>query len=54
MVGTFYSGPAPAKPFVEIGTEVKPGDTLCVIEAMKIDQSSGDRGARRQHPRRER
>ena len=37
MVGTFYSGPAPgAKPFVEVGTEVKPGDTLCVIEAMKM------------------
>jgi len=37
MVGTFYSGPATgAKPFVEIGTEVKPGDTLCVIEAMKM------------------
>lgn len=37
MVGTFYTGPAPgAKPFVEIGTEVKPGDTLCVIEAMKM------------------
>jgi acetyl-CoA carboxylase biotin carboxyl carrier protein len=37
MVGTFYSGPAPgAKPFVEIGTDVKPGDTLCVIEAMKM------------------
>jgi acetyl-CoA carboxylase biotin carboxyl carrier protein len=37
MVGTFYSGPAPgAKPFVEIGTQVKPGDTLCVIEAMKM------------------
>ena len=37
MVGTFYSGTAPgAKPFVEIGTEVKPGDTLCVIEAMKM------------------
>jgi len=37
MVGTFYSGPAPgAKPFVELGTEVKPGDTLCVIEAMKM------------------
>lgn len=37
MVGTFYSGPAPgAKPFVEIGTEVKAGDTLCVIEAMKM------------------
>jgi len=37
MVGTYYSGPAPgAKPFVDIGTEVKPGDTLCVIEAMKM------------------
>jgi acetyl-CoA carboxylase biotin carboxyl carrier protein len=37
MVGTFYSGPAPgAKPFVELGSEVKPGDTLCVIEAMKM------------------
>jgi acetyl-CoA carboxylase biotin carboxyl carrier protein len=37
MVGTFYGGPAPgSKPFVEIGTEVKPGDTLCVIEAMKM------------------
>jgi acetyl-CoA carboxylase biotin carboxyl carrier protein len=37
MVGTFYSGPAPgAKPFVELGTEVKAGDTLCVIEAMKM------------------
>ena len=37
MVGTFYSGPAPgSKPFVDIGSEVKPGDTLCVIEAMKM------------------
>jgi len=37
MVGTFYSGPAPgAKPFVEIGSEVKPGDVLCIIEAMKM------------------
>ena len=37
MVGTFYTGPAPgAKPFVEIGSIVKPGDTLCVIEAMKM------------------
>jgi acetyl-CoA carboxylase biotin carboxyl carrier protein len=37
MVGTFYSGSSPgAKPFVEIGSEVKPGDTLCVIEAMKM------------------
>jgi acetyl-CoA carboxylase biotin carboxyl carrier protein len=37
MVGTFYSGPAPtAKPFVEIGTEVSVGDTLCIVEAMKM------------------
>ncbi|MCX7058152.1 MAG: acetyl-CoA carboxylase biotin carboxyl carrier protein [Pseudomonadota bacterium] len=37
MVGTFYSSPAPgAKPFVEIGTEVKVGQTLCIIEAMKM------------------
>jgi len=37
MVGTFYSAPAPgAKPFVEIGSEVKPGDVLCIIEAMKM------------------
>ncbi len=37
MVGTFYSGPAPAaKPFVEIGSEVAIGDTLCVVEAMKM------------------
>lgn len=37
MVGTFYNGPTPgAKPFVEIGSEVKTGDTLCIIEAMKM------------------
>jgi acetyl-CoA carboxylase biotin carboxyl carrier protein len=37
MVGTFYSGPAPtAKPFVEIGTVVSVGDTLCIVEAMKM------------------
>ena len=48
MVGTFYSGPAPgAKPFVEIGTEVKPGDTLCVIEAMKMmNQIESERAGR--------
>ncbi|TDJ30126.1 MAG: acetyl-CoA carboxylase biotin carboxyl carrier protein [Gammaproteobacteria bacterium] len=40
MVGTFYSGPAPAaKPFVEIGSEVAVGDTLCVVEAMKMMNS---------------
>ena len=37
MVGTYYSGPAPgAKPFVEIGSEVNVGDTLCIVEAMKM------------------
>ena len=36
MVGTFYIAPSPdADPFVEVGTTVKPGDVLCVIEAMK-------------------
>jgi acetyl-CoA carboxylase biotin carboxyl carrier protein len=37
MVGTYYAGASPgAKSFVEIGTMVKPGDTLCIIEAMKM------------------
>ena len=37
MVGTFYQSSSPgAKPFVEVGSVVKPGDTLCIIEAMKI------------------
>jgi len=37
MVGTFYRSPGPdAKPFVDIGQVVKPGDTLCIIEAMKL------------------
>jgi len=37
MVGTFYSSPSPgAKPFVQIGSIVSPGDTLCIIEAMKM------------------
>ena len=37
MVGTFYRSSSPgAKPFVEIGQQVKEGDTLCIIEAMKI------------------
>jgi acetyl-CoA carboxylase biotin carboxyl carrier protein len=37
MVGTFYAAPAPgAKSFVELGSEVKPGDVLCIIEAMKM------------------
>ncbi len=37
MVGTFYRSPSPgAKAFVEAGQAVKPGDTLCIIEAMKL------------------
>ncbi len=37
MVGTFYRAPAPdAPPFVEVGTKVRKGDTLCIIEAMKL------------------
>ncbi len=37
MVGTFYRGPAPdAQPYLEEGTRVGPGDTLCIIEAMKL------------------
>jgi acetyl-CoA carboxylase biotin carboxyl carrier protein len=37
MVGTFYRSPSPgANPFVEVGQTVKPGDTLCIIEAMKL------------------
>lgn len=37
MVGTFYSSPNPdAKPFVEIGQKVNVGDTLCIVEAMKM------------------
>lgn len=37
MVGTFYRSPSPGeKPFVEIGQNVTKGDTLCIIEAMKI------------------
>lgn len=37
MVGTFYAAPnADAAPFVQVGGRVKVGDTLCIIEAMKI------------------
>jgi acetyl-CoA carboxylase biotin carboxyl carrier protein len=37
MVGTFYSSSSPeAKPFVQVGTVVKEGETICIIEAMKI------------------
>ena len=37
MVGTFYRSPSPgAASFIELGQAVKPGDTLCIIEAMKL------------------
>ncbi|RUM91650.1 MAG: acetyl-CoA carboxylase biotin carboxyl carrier protein [Thiomicrospira sp.] len=37
MVGTFYASPSPdAGPFVSVGDQVSAGDTLCIIEAMKI------------------
>ena len=37
MVGTFYRAPSPgAKPFVDVGQHVKAGDTVCIIEAMKL------------------
>ncbi len=37
MVGSFYRSPSPdAKPFVEVGQRVSVGDTLCIIEAMKL------------------
>jgi len=37
MVGTFYRAPSPsAQPFVEVGQSVNAGDTLCIVEAMKL------------------
>jgi acetyl-CoA carboxylase biotin carboxyl carrier protein len=37
VVGTFYRAPAPgSKPFVEVGQQVNAGETLCIIEAMKM------------------
>jgi len=37
MVGTFYRSSSPgAKPFVDIGDSIKAGDTICIVEAMKI------------------
>jgi len=48
MVGTYYSAAAPgSKAFVEIGTDVKIGQTLCVIEAMKMmNQIESDKEGR--------
>ncbi len=37
MVGTFYRAPSPgAKPFVSVGQKVRAGETVCIIEAMKL------------------
>jgi acetyl-CoA carboxylase biotin carboxyl carrier protein len=37
MVGVYYSAPAPEKdPYVQVGSRVKKGDILCIIEAMKL------------------
>ena len=37
MVGTFYRSPSPdSDPYTEVGKAVKPGDTLCIVEAMKL------------------
>ena len=48
MVGTFYKGPSPSSPaFVEVGDRVKEGDTLCIIESMKMmNQIKADRAGR--------
>ena len=45
MVGTFYAAPSPgAKPFVQVGDRVAEGDTLCIVEAMKmLNQIEADR-----------
>ncbi|MDW7745084.1 acetyl-CoA carboxylase biotin carboxyl carrier protein [Halomonas sp.] len=45
MVGTFYRSPAPgSKAFVEIGSSVKKGETICIVEAMKMmNQIEADR-----------
>jgi acetyl-CoA carboxylase biotin carboxyl carrier protein len=37
IVGTFYRAPAPdADPYISVGDQVKPGQTLCIVEAMKL------------------
>ena len=37
MIGTFYRAPSPDKPsYVEVGATIKPGDKICIIEAMKL------------------
>ena len=46
MVGTFYRAASPgAKPFIEVGDRVNAGDTLCIIEAMKLlNEIEADQG----------
>lgn len=46
MVGTFYRSPSPnSEPFIEVGQTVKEGDTLCIIEAMKLlNEIEADKG----------
>ena len=48
MVGTFYSASSPTtKPFVQVGDEVKEGQVLCIIEAMKMmNQIESDKSGR--------
>jgi acetyl-CoA carboxylase biotin carboxyl carrier protein len=48
MVGTFYASPSPgAKAFIEIGDEIKVGQVLCIIEAMKMmNQIEADKGGK--------
>ncbi len=37
MIGTYYKSPSPDKPqFIQIGDEIKPGQVLCIVEAMKL------------------
>jgi len=46
MVGTFYRAPSPGDPpFVEIGSRVTPGQTICILEAMKLmNEIEADQG----------
>ena len=48
MVGTFYEAPAPGQnPFVEVGQTISEGDTLCIIEAMKmLNQIEADKSGK--------
>ena len=55
MVGTFYKAPEPgAEPYAKVGTRVSPGQTVCIIEAMKvmneIKAETGAKGKELFHP----